>query len=347
MKSFIKTVGIVIGILIALALILLIIMGFLARRQGMTISEFLSARQEKKRAAESQELTDTSIVLNTGMNSFKITSGGLVRTGYMYIPASYDSSKPTPLVVGYHGGFGQGENQEKLTHMSQVADKENFVLLYPDGVNRHWNDGRAKAASYTTTTDDIQFTKDLLAAAEKRVNIDTKRIYATGISNGGMMTYRVAREMTSTFAAIASVSSAIPEDQKVLQDPSEPIPVLIMQSTDDPLIPFNGGAGAFNTGMMAPTRETIDYWVKINHANSTPLTTQLPDVDPSDGTTITHESYAAQGAGTAPVEYYQVNGGGHTWAGGNQYARERLIGKTSRDVDASALIWEFFKQYSR
>ncbi len=99
--------------------------------------------------------------------------------------------------------------------------------------------------------------------------------------------------------------------------------------------------------MMAPTRETVEYWVRINHASTTAATSQLPDTDPNDGTTITHESYASESAGSAPVEYYQVNGGGHTWAGGNQYAREALIGKTSRDVDASQLIWDFFKQFSR
>lgn len=347
MNKAIKVLGIIAVILIVLTLIGVVTMGFFARRKGMTIRELLQSRHEKQRIEESQDFADESIPLHTGMTSFKMTSGGITRTGLVYIPQNYDSSKATPLVIGYHGGFGEGQNQDNLTHMSKVADKENFLILYPDGINRHWNDGRAKAVEYGTVTDDVQFTKDLIAQASKRLNIDTKRIYATGISNGGMMTYRVAREMTTTFAAAASVSSGTPVEQTTMQDPSAPIPMLIMNGTDDPLLPFNGGEAAFDVGALTSTRDTIDYWVRVNKANATATISQLPDTNPDDGTTTTHESYASQGANSAPVEVYIVNGGGHTWAGGNQYAKESFIGKTSRDFDASELIWDFFKLYSR
>ncbi len=345
MNKTIKALGAIVSVVIVLALIGVFIMGFFARRQGKTIRQFLQDRHAAQRAAESEDISSLNLV--AGMSSFKMTSGGRERSGMLYIPASYKASEPTPLVVGYHGGFAEGENQDKLTHMSQIADKENFIIVYPDGVNRHWNDGRSKAIENGENVDDVQFTKDLIAAVSSRVNIDAKRIYATGISNGGMMTYRVAREMTSVFAAVATVSSATPVEQQSMQNPSSPIPVLIMQGTEDPLIPFNGGEMAFHIGTAVPTRDTIAYWVKVNKANATAASSQLPDTDPNDGTTITHDSYSSTGAGSAPVEVYIVNGGGHTWAGGNQYARESAIGKTSHDVDASQLIWDFFKNYSK
>lgn len=346
MNKVIKIVGIVAVVI----LILVVIMGFFARRRGVTLRELVRERLTERRASESQELTDTSLTLNAGMTSFKMTSGGITRTGQLYIPSVYDASKATPLVIAYHGGFALGENQEKLTHMSQIADKENFVILYPDGVSRHWNDGRTKeggARLDTGTVDDVQFTKDMISVVSKRLNIDAKRIYATGISNGGMMAYRVGCELTSTFAAIAPVSSGLPKEYVGKCQPQGTIPLLMMQGTADPLIPFDGGQIQGDRGETLPTRETLAWWINTNRASTTPQTSQLPDADPNDDTTITREYYAPLDASGAPVDFYIINGGGHTWAGGNQYANERLIGKTSRDIDASQLIWDFFKLYSR
>lgn len=346
MKIF-RFIGFLAVALVALSLILMLIMGFFARRQGTTIRNLIQQRIADRRISESQDLTSGSF--SAGMNSFKLTSGGITRTGLLYLPKGYDGTKAMPLVIGYHGGFGLGENQEKLTHMSEVADKEGFIILYPDGIQRHWNDGRTKEGGATADTgevDDVQFTKNLIATTSTKFTIDSKRIYATGISNGGMMTYRLACEMTNTFAAIAPVSSGLPTEYQPKCQPAGPIPILMMQGTSDPLIPFDGGQIQGNRGAVLPTRETLTFWITNNKASTTPVTTELPDTS-ADGTTVTHESYQPSDATGAPVEFYLINNGGHTWAGGNQYAPERFIGKTNRDVDASELIWDFFKQYSR
>ncbi len=346
MKKFFKVFGTTIGILIILILLLFMGIFFRARQQGVGVAEFLATRKAAIVASRSQDLTDANIPLKTGMNRVKIQSSGQTRTSLLYVPAIYDANRPTPLVIGYHGGFGQGENQERLTHMSQVADKENFIIAFPDGVNRHWNDGRAKAVEYGTTTDDVQFTKDLIATISQRLNVDTKRIYATGISNGGMMSYRVACEMTQTFAAIAPVSSAMPIEQKDLCKPSGAIPVLMIQGTSDPLIPFNGGQMAFDVGEAIPTMDTLHYWQSNNGTSTTAAKTEVIDADPNDGTKTTHETFTGSGPENV-VEFYKIDGGGHTWANGRQYAKERVIGKTSKDFDASEVIWNFFKLHTR
>lgn len=346
MKKALKIIGITLGVVLALVLIVVTIMFFQARRNGMSIVEYLQSRSEARKAAQSQDITDTSKALVTGKNLIKLTSSGHTRTSELHIPSSYNPSTPTPLVIGYHGGFGEGENQENLTHMATTAEREGFIVAYPDGINRHWNDGRSKASSWSTTADDVQFTKDLIASISARLNIDKKRIYATGISNGGMMAYRVACEMTQTFAAIAPVSSAMPIEQKTLCHPTGSIPVLMIQGTGDPLIPFSGGQMAFKVGEAIPARETITYWINNNRTSTTPVVTALPNTDPNDGTTATKEVYG-NGKDGSEVVFIQVNGGGHTWPGGHQYARERLIGKTSRDFNANDIIWEFFKQHSR
>ena len=273
-----------------------------------------------------------------------IESGGLERTYLVHLPPSYMKGTPTPLLIAFHGGGGDGEGMERLTHMDDVSDIAGFIAVYPDGVDRNWNDGRPEI---NPSVDDVGFVRDLLKQLESDYSIDAKRVYATGISNGGFMSYRLALDLDGTFAAVAPVGALMTEQLCRKPPPASPVSVLLIMGKDDPFVPWSGGdvtAGLKKRGTVVSTAATIDYWVKAESCVGQPVISELPDTDPSDGTRAREELYGGGREG-AVVELIAVEGGGHTWPGGLQYLRERTIGKTSRDFDASEVIWDFFKQH--
>lgn len=281
--------------------------------------------------------------------SASIISGGMERTYLVHISSSYDPSLQTPLVIVLHGGGGTGKGMVKLTGFDAVADKENFIVVYPDGFEKHWNDGRGvQWQSHVENTDDVSFISDLIDRLSNELNIDAKRVYVTGISNGGMMSHRLGCELSQKIAAIAPVASNIPLNQASVWSPSRPMPVLIINGTEDPLERWEGGEirlGKNTYGVVLSVADTVGFWVDKNGCSSSPVITQLSDTDPSDGTTVRTEVYGGC-EGSAEVVLYAIEGGGHTWPGGLQYLPESIIGKTSREFNASEIIWQFFKEHA-
>jgi polyhydroxybutyrate depolymerase len=281
--------------------------------------------------------------------SASIVSGGLERTYSVHISSSYDQSSPTPLVIVLHGGGGTGQGMVKLTGFNAVADKENFIVVYPDGFEKHWNDGRGvQWQAQVENTDDVGFISALIDRLSDELNIDAKRIYVTGISNGGMMSHRLGCELSQRIAAISPVASNIPVSMAPVWSPSRPMPVLIINGTDDPLERWEGGEirlGRNTYGVVLSVADTVEFWVEKDRCSSPPVITQLPDKDPADGTTVRKEIYGGCQDG-AEVVLYAIEGGGHTWPGGLQYLPESIIGKTSREFNASEIIWQFFKAHS-
>jgi polyhydroxybutyrate depolymerase len=274
-----------------------------------------------------------------------ITSGGIDRTYILHVPPADPGPKGYPLVLSYHGHGGDGAGQERLTGMDVTADANSFIVAYPDGVDRAWNDGRS--ADSNPGVDDVAFTRDLIKQIEKDHRIDPQRIYATGMSNGGMMCYRLALDMPHDIAAIAPVAALMSTEMAAGPALSSPLSVMIIAGTDDPLMPYEGGPVGFGLkerGDVLPARDTALYWAKADGCNLEPITEPLPDKVPSDGTTISFDSFAGGRNGTE-VLFYTVHGGGHTWPGGQQYASERLVGRTSRDAAADELIWNFFNAH--
>ena len=273
---------------------------------------FLSSGcRNAKRTVPYQESAKWSVQPQEGGQK-SIESGGLERTYLVHLPPSYMKGTPTPLLIAFHGGGGDGEGMERLTHM-----------------------------------DDVGFVRDLLKQLESDYSIDAKRVYATGISNGGFMSYRLALDLNGTFAAVAPVGALMTEQLYGKPPPASPVSVLLVMGKDDPFVPWSGGdvtAGLRNRGTVVSTAATIEYWLKADGCAATAAISELPDSDPSDGTRARVELYGGGREGTA-VELIAVEGGGHTWPGGLQYLRERTIGKTSRDFDASEVIWDFFKQH--
>ncbi len=275
------------------------------------------------------------------LDRYTILHDGVERRFRLYIPAKMVT--PTPLLLVLHGGSGTITSVVRVTRAGfhELAEEHGFIVVYPEGLHRFWNDGRPIRGRYSDA-DDVGFIDAMIEQIASQYPLDRRRIFSTGISNGGHMSYRLACELSDQIAGIAPVAALLPGHLVETCAPVRPVGVLIMAGTDDPLVPYGGGdvqVGRARRGAVLSAQETARFWAAANHCDAEPLTTLLPDADPDDGTRIRHTVY---NGGDAPVELYTVEGGGHTWPGGWQYLPARIVGKTSREIDACRVIWDFF-----
>ena len=284
-------------------------------------------------------LTASAVTLAAPVSE-TLKSGGDLRNYWLVRPEGLEKTKPAPLLMVLHGSAGSGEDMMTVTRrgFERLADKEKFVVVYPDALERRWNDQGG-------TVDDVGF---LLAIVDKLVAdglVDKNRIYVAGISNGGMMAQRLACEQADRIAGIATVAGGLPEPLQATCKPARALPVLVIHGTEDPIVPWSGGAvaGFEDFGKVLSARETAKFWAANNRCGDGGVIAAEPDRDPKDGTRVKMEVFASCPAGAA-VRLAAVEGGGHTWPGGYQYLPERFIGRTSQDVDANSLIWNFFKE---
>ncbi len=270
---------------------------------------------------------------------------GFTRTYLLHLPYGYDGTISYPLLFAFHGGGGDGQGMERLTHLNRIADKNGFIVVYPDGLNNNWNDGRPEI---NPEVDDLGFVSALIDKLKGEYRIDENRIYSTGISNGGMFSYRLACHLSDRIAAVAPVAALLGENLSKTCSHPKPIPIMIIMGTEDPLVPWNGGeikAPGRSRGWVLSEAATVSFWVRVNGCSPSPEVSYLPDHSPNDGTRVRRELYGG-GRDNTDVILLVVEGGGHTWPGGLQYLGERVIGKTCRDFDASEAIWEFFSRHT-
>lgn len=278
----------------------------------------------------------------------ELMHGSIKRSYQIYIPDDLDEKNFSPMVIMFHGGFGSGKRISKRLGMNAVADKEKFIVVYPDGVDKHWNDGRGTMAS---GADDVSFIMAMIEQIKKEYRIDEQRIYATGLSNGGYLTQRLACESSNTFAAFAPVISTMPVPLNTHCTPERAVPILMVNGRDDPLVPWNGGDLSSGQRMGGKGGEvisvplTVEFWRKHNGCENSPTEMTLPDKAPDDGTIVKQLKYDKCDAGTE-VTLLTVVGGGHTWPGAPERPRmKKRTGNTSYDINASEVIWVFFKKY--
>ncbi len=277
--------------------------------------------------------------------------GGKERVYIVHTPPQYKSAtSKLPCVLALHGGGGKAEQFSTFTGMSDVADAEGFIVVYPQGIVKRklgygWNDGRVISTNTEKDLDDVAFLSALVDSLSVQFSIDTKRVYATGMSNGGFMVGRLACELGNKIAAVAIVTASRAIDQTC--SPSRPIPVMILNGTADPLVPYNGGKMVNVKDVEATILSTdslVNFWRRVNKCSATPSVKDFPDINKRDKSTVTSFLYAGQGA---DVLLYKVQGGGHTWAGsGNQFLYGLIAGATNNDISASKEIWAFFKKYT-
>ena len=265
----------------------------------------------------------------------------------LHLPAHPPAGR-YPLVVALHGAFGSGAHLEQTIGLDAIADREGFAVVYPDGIGARWNDGRPDMGE----VDDVGFIRSLIDELATTHPIDRDRIYAMGMSNGGMLAYRLGCELADKLAAIASVAGEVPGAIARFCHPARGISVIAINGTADQLVPFDGGQviGSRNGRLGRPHGEVIGALrsVELFAANARcgpPAITAEPDRDPEDGTTVKAIAFAAC-AGGVRVELVAVDGGGHTWPGGTSEL-EAINGVRSREFSASERIWQFFASLRR
>jgi len=274
-----------------------------------------------------------------------LESGGHERTWRLYVPPNLPQDRPVPLVVAFHGSGSSGRGMENFSKFDPVADREGFIVLYPDGLWNNWNDGRASEdiRAQKEHIDDGAFIEALIAEVSAHHRIDGKRIYATGMSNGGFFVHYLGHRLPHTFAAIAPVAGGMAPLVADNFGAGDPVAVMIVQGTDDPLVPYSGGDVARGRGRMVSTVQAAELWAKRNGCATAPVEEKEPDTDPADGCRVVRKTWA----GPAPVVLRTIHGGGHTWPGGSQYMPRILIGEVCRDFDATEEIWAFFQEYPK
>jgi len=274
---------------------------------------------------------------------------GRVRTYRLYVvPSNVTGAEPVPVLFVLHGGGGDAESAERLTRSGfhDLADEHGFLVVYPEGVDNHWNDGRSlDDTASQENIDDIGFFAALINHLDEKYTIDRARVYATGISNGGFMSYRLACDLSDQIAGIAAVTANLSDELAANCHPTRPVSILIINGTDDPLVLFGGGDVKILRqvrGTVLSTTDTVAFWREQNGCTQSPVIERLPDRDPDDHTRVRYEASSGCASGHA-VDVYVVEGGGHTWPGGAQYLHRWFIGRTSRDIDANTIIWSFFE----
>ena len=263
-----------------------------------------------------------------------ITHDGIQRDYILYIPELYDGNTTVPLVLNFHG-FGSSASQQMFYgDFRDIADTEGFLLVHPEGTtfigNQFWNVGFPGLSS---NIDDVGFTEALIDELATLYAIDLDRVYATGMSNGGFMSFLLACQLSEKIAAVASVTGSMTQDTFDDCNAQHPTPVLQIHGTEDDVVLYN------ENNLSLPIPDVISYWVDHNNCETTPTTTTLPDVDVSDGSTIEHSVYE-DGDNGVTTEHMKVIGGGHTWPGS-----VLNTAGTNQDIDASMEIWLFFSRY--
>lgn len=273
----------------------------------------------------------------------QMTIGGRVRTYSMHVPDRPAPRAGFPLLLAFHGGGGDGAAMRRLTGFDALADQRGFIVVYPNGVDRHWNDGRA---TIRNPQDDVGFVSALIDQFAAHQRIDRSRIFATGLSNGALFAERLGCDLSGRIAAIAPVAGTLPVDTSRNCRPAHEIAVLQIDGTADPIMPYGGGSVADfghrgEGGQVLSVAATANFWARQNGCTSPGAIAPLPPTAAFDRTCIIARHFARCPA-AAPVDVLTVVGGGHTWPGGPQYAPALVVGRTSRQVDASRSIVDFF-----
>jgi len=297
-------------------------------------------------ARASELFPDSSSLVKPGMTQESVNYGGIARSWWRFLPASHDYNRPCPLMIVLHGGFSSALGMSSLTEhgFERIADTEHtdMVVVYPESVDKNWHDDRASidSTAVTANIDDVGFIRSVIRQTENETPIDTKRIFVTGISNGAMMCYRLARELPDTFAVIAPVAGLLPVEARDLPWP-QTVSVILFAGTEDPLMPYNGGpvgSPSSPRGEVLSVNDTIGFLLAQDHLVD--QNRELPSGEHiSDGTTTWRAR--AYGLNQCEVDFYEIIGGGHTWPGGRQLLLQSQVGRTCTSLDACQVIWNF------
>ena len=283
--------------------------------------------------------------LGSGDHKRTITVDGLKRVHWIHVPKSYDPKKPMPVVLALHGALMDAKMMEAFSGLSSAADQHHFIVVYPNGTGpggifQTWNAGVFPGTLNKQRADDVKYISHVIDDVSSVLNVDKKRIYVAGLSNGGMMAYRLAAELSDRIAAIAAVGGTLALEK---YEPKRPVPVIHFHGTKDTLVPFNGFEKKKETPAFMRFRsvdDTIMACVKANGCNPKPIVTEVDAKEPN--LKIIRKEYVGPKKNGADVVLYEIVGGGHTWPG--QWA-PAILGPYTRNFSANDVMWEFFKQH--
>ncbi|MFT5168077.1 MAG: polyhydroxybutyrate depolymerase [Saprospiraceae bacterium] len=252
---------------------------------------------------------------------------GQQRSYRLVVPSGYVQGDALPLVLNFHGFGSNGFEQQLYSEMDQVADTGNFFVVYPHGLGAAWNVGWA----FGSTSDDLGFTNALIDTISANYGINLDRVYSTGMSNGGFFSYKLACDLSDRIAKIASVTGGMVNSAVPLCMPENPIPVMQIHGTADPIVNYNG-----STGVSIPVENLLANWRDLNACTSVSDTIFLEDINTTDESTAQLIQYR-DCDDNVYMAFYKIINGGHTWPGASIN-----VGVTNQDFNASSEIWNFF-----
>jgi len=263
-----------------------------------------------------------------------ITHDGLVRTYRLYIPAKYKAGSNVPLIFNLHGYGSNNLQQEFYGDFRHIADTANFIIALPNGSLDASNKQFFNCLfDNNSNVDDVGFISALIDTVSAKYSIDKNAIYATGMSNGGFMSYELACKLSNRIAAIASVAGVELYTHFNSCSPGHPVPVMHIHGTNDGTVPYAGSL------VWLPVETLVASWVDFNKCTKTPNVSNVPDINNTDGCTAVHYVYE-NGENGSTVEFYKVVGGDHSWPGAIIN-----LNTTNQDFNASKEIWRFFSKY--
>lgn len=277
--------------------------------------------------------------LGPGDHKRVLTVDKITRHHWIHVPPKHDVKKPTAVVLALHGAMMDGKMMEVFTDLSRSADKHNFIVVYPKGTGAGgifltWNAGQFPGPLVKDQADDVKYLGKVLDDVESVVNTDKKRVYATGLSNGAMMCYRVASEMSERIAAIAPVAGTLAIEK---YEPKRPVPVVHFHGNADALVQYNGPPKGFR---FRSVPDTIAACVKVNGCAEKPTEVELPIKE--DKLKVIRKDHG-RGKGGAEVVLYVIHQGGHTWPG--MTGAPVFLGQSTRNISANDIMWEFFQRH--
>jgi polyhydroxybutyrate depolymerase len=308
------------------------------------IRERIQERQAQRAPQAGPATTTHPQALRPGDHRFTLRHDGLERMYLVHVPPSYDPARPTPVLFALHGGGGNMDHQANDRNYGLVSksDKEGFIAVFPNGYSRMdsgkfatWNAGHCCGGARDRNVDDLGFIRKVFEQLTRQVNVDRARVYATGMSNGGLMSYRLACEMSDVFKAIAPVAGT---DNTRSCSPARPVAVLHIHAKDDTHVLFNGGAGpdaveASKVTDFTSVPATVAKWTALNGCFGPPRRVL-------DRPGAYCDLYAGCSSG-APVQLCVTETGGHSWPGGH---KARAPQPPSQAISANDVMWEFFSR---
>lgn len=274
-------------------------------------------------------------------DSFQVN--GETRSYYLHVPDGAAPAQGYPLILAFHGGGMQGVGMARVSGLNLLADVKGFIVAYPNGLDGHWNDGRI---SLKHPHNDLAFVDHLLDRLARTYLLAPGRLFATGLSNGALFVERLGCERAERFAGIAAIAGTLPQDVVVACKPAQPLAVLQIDGTADPIMPYGGGTvadfgGRGEGGKVTSVTNTVAFWAGRNGCDTALIESVQAPLTPLDPTRVKPTRYT--GCPTAAlVMLLTINGAGHVWPGGAQPVRPAITGRPSQQLDASARLVDFF-----